>query len=346
MEARRRLGVLWLAVGIAACGGKVVLETDHGSAAVGAGGAGAAGSSVTGSSAAGTGGSPPACAVACVSTHCDVVPLATGKHAAYLTLDESTVYFTAGWLHDGEKDEVIAVSKQGGAPLVLADWADNMHDVAHVGEQLYFATEDHVYRLGLQGGPGLGPFAVEWATGLTGHGDALYWGSSEGSMVRLENDGGFEVLATGQPDARWLAVDGASVYWTTATAVRRVPIAGGEPETLVDGLQDARGLAVDGENVYVVDRPASSAQEGRVLRVPKDGGDATLVGESQGIDNGVALDETSVYWLADGSLVKACKAPGGAVVELAPAGANAWAVAVDDQAIYWTGGDTVWRRPK
>ena len=54
----------------------------------------------------------------------------------------------------------------------------------------------------------------------------------------------------GTPCAGDLATDGAFVYFTTATDVRRVPVNGGDATTLADGQARPFAVAVDDACVY------------------------------------------------------------------------------------------------
>jgi hypothetical protein len=88
-------------------------------------------------------------------------------------------------------------------------------------------------------------------------------------------DGRESLLVGGAPKA--LAVDGHFVYVADASGVvRAVDVRGQRMTTLttVEGASFRSGdLATDGRDVYIVDR-----RRERVLRVPKDGGSAEMVG--------------------------------------------------------------------
>ena len=66
--------------------------------------------------------------------------------------------------------------------------------------------------------------------------------------------------------ARFLALDAAAIYYTTATPtngkVMKAPLSGGTPVVLADGQAAAWGIAVDGTDVYW-----ANAGDGTVMRL-------------------------------------------------------------------------------
>jgi hypothetical protein len=163
-------------------------------------------------------------------------------------------------------------------------------------------------------------------------------------------------LASGQ--AGPLAVDSASVYWTSAGspggngAVMKVPLAGGTPVTIASSGNFLPAIAVDSTSVYWVDVHA-----GAVMKVPLAGGTPITLAstvDTAGLGRGIAVDANSVYYgtdsffcpvdggACDGTVIMKVPLTGGTSVTLAsgprPSGSatNLGAIAVDATSAYWT----------
>jgi sugar lactone lactonase YvrE len=95
-----------------------------------------------------------------------------------------------------------------------------------------------------------------------------------------------------------LTIDSTYAYYTQYVpgAVTRVPLAGGPPTTLASLPNPAAqngSIAVDGTRVYCATEGSSSA--GAVTSLPIGGGQVTTLAWGTR-PNGVALDNTSIYW--------------------------------------------------
>jgi hypothetical protein len=111
---------------------------------------------------------------------------------------------------------------------------------------------------------------------------------------------GVQVLAD-TTGARNMIVAGAYAYWTTETAIRRVPIGGGPTSTVLDRAT-ARNhlgwLAVDGPTLYFSETGIYDAFG--LAKMAADGSGApTTIATGNNIWN-VVLDDTHVYFLAGG----------------------------------------------
>ncbi|WP_437490901.1 hypothetical protein WME75_14590 [Sorangium sp. So ce1014] len=142
--------------------------------------------------------------------------------------------------------------------------------------------------------------------------DAVCWtyqgtlGQQDGA-VACRVRGETHTVAAEQLTPREIALDvdaqgnAVAVYWASfeGGSVFRVDLSGeavGEPEEIVWDQGQLNGVAVDAEHVYWTRR-----DEGTVVRMPKDGGDEEVLASQQTRPGDIALDETTVYWINEGS---------------------------------------------
>jgi hypothetical protein len=137
-----------------------------------------------------------------------------------------------------------------------------------------------------------------------------------------------------------MAIDGASVYWTTCGDptggyVLKVPKAGGEVVMLASGDR-LSGIAVDATSVYWV-AGTSDASSGAIERVAVGGGTPTTLATRPGPPAHLAVDDSYVYWSEqmDGAIMKVALA-GGASTTVASASLP-WNIALDTTDVYWLG---------
>tara|TARA_R110002073_G_scaffold225022_5_gene385361 strand:- start:58436 stop:59584 length:1149 start_codon:yes stop_codon:yes gene_type:complete len=166
----------------------------------------------------------------------------------------------------------------------------------------------------------------------------VYWttkfSTGDAVMRQSKSGGAAEILAKNQKGASELVVDETHVYWLASESgdVMRAPKGGGEPQRLVQSQVGLNGIEVDQAHVYFM---TGNGGTDAVVRVPKEGGRATLVGQSSN-PWGVAIDDDYVYWNDPGSsrVVRRLKS-GGAVEDLAVDERGATQIAVDADGIYW-----------
>lgn len=161
---------------------------------------------------------------------------------------------------------------------------------------------------------------------------------AEGAVMRVAKAGGeAERVAGDKGNLLALAVDDAFVYWTRSggTELRRAPKSGGPVAPVLKNLRFPGSVAVDAGFVYVTE----TAWEGRVLKVPKAGGETVAIATEQHHPTEVLVDNSTVYWInevnfGDGQVMKAPKAGGGPTV-LAYKLRRPRALTLDGDNVYW-----------
>ena len=145
-------------------------------------------------------------------------------------------------------------------------------------------------------------------------------------------------IATSQPGALGVAVDGTNAYWTNSyfgpdAGVFKAPLDGGSPVPLALGLSSPRSIAVDATSAYYAD------SSGGVFKVGLAGGTPVkLSPPGSSTPFGLAIDATNVYWTdPNNGLVMKALLDGGAPAPIAT-GDDPRALAIDGSFAYFTAG--------
>jgi|HubBroStandDraft_1064217.scaffolds.fasta_scaffold161889_1 hypothetical protein len=143
-----------------------------------------------------------------------------------------------------------------------------------------------------------------------------------------------------------LAVDATSAYWLDSVhGLARAPKMGGTPTAIWPEARDARflshsSIAVDATAVYFTYDTSDSTEPGRqrLIRYEKDTGKTSVVAEvAGGTITSAVVDDTHVYWIQSGFVLRAPKTGGRAVrVVSGRISDDETYIAVDDARVYWT----------
>lgn len=151
--------------------------------------------------------------------------------------------------------------------------------------------------------------------------DNVYWsighGTSPGGTIRRLAKGARTPVdfASGQADAKSVAVDATHVYWivgggydgkggVTSPGIHRKSRSGGTVEDVATPLDGPTRLVLDGDDVVViVEGSPPFSGNGAVVKVSKRSGAVTILAPKQTNPRGLAVDATHVYWSIVGPLV-------------------------------------------
>lgn len=189
--------------------------------------------------------------------------------------DDASVYWLEGTAHDIEisGDRLVTALAGGGALHVIAKHLPNATDLAVAGGTAVLLVQ------------GTGPH------------------QHQGSVLRVSLAGGAPArLAAGLDAPSGLALDATHAYFVDGGRLLRVDISATAPATPDVVVPDIgrSSYAVDATNVYFT-TPTG------VLRARSDGSGSPQQIASGKVTGPVALDETSVYFVADGALKKIAK---------------------------------------
>lgn len=179
---------------------------------------------------------------------------------------------------------------------------------------------------------------TEWARDVAVDGGAVYWvvakgGVHGGGVWTVPTAGGAaKELVGSEADATAIAADATHVYWVSHGSVagpspmvgpkaqlRRVPKGGGPAENLA-AVPTTHRIVLAGDDVYLL--VGDHFGMGQVLRVPRAGGAPVELATAGDNPYDMALDDTHVYWIAQGPFetpkAAPCRRPPCPVATVAP----------------------------
>jgi hypothetical protein len=141
------------------------------------------------------------------------------------------------------------------------------------------------------------------------------------------------------PMAR-LTLSGDRLLFLTETELYSVPKQGGTPAALATHLEAPTDIAVYGGDAFITTGRyhgrGPNGPDGVIVRVPTAGGEAMPFVSGQPGPQSVAVDETDVYWTCQGGVMRASRATGAAALFARTSDSNAWHIAHDADAVYFT----------
>ena len=122
-------------------------------------------------------------------------------------------------------------------------------------------------------------------------------------------------------------------------SIRKMPVAGGPLNTIASNIQGLTGLEVDSNSAYF-----SEYETGDIRKVSVNGGTVTTLFDGSGRDSPsrVTQDQTHVYWSNQTQVARVSKNGGGfTFYELVVKSGQG--IATDDSSVYFVRDEVIWR---
>jgi hypothetical protein len=214
--------------------------------------------------------------------------------------------------------QVLAVSRSGGTPRVIANGQDVPLRVAVDETRVYWTNwsscnncaEGSVNAAALNGDQA--PIVIagkqDHPNGIAVDRLNVYWVTAGGTVMQWPLIGGAPItLASGLTNPFFVTVDATTVYWTLPTSVMSCPIVGcnKRPTRIASGLQAPNVVVGDANTLYFTDWDAGS-----VMKLIKGQREPVVIARGLDHPDVIALSATDVYWHtagAEGSIMRARK---------------------------------------
>ena len=301
----------------------------------------------------------------CSAGVCQAWPLIPAQPgSAAITVDSTSIYWTSV-----SSGQVLKANKDGTNPAVLSTVTASVPDNLTMDDSALYGGDDRgdvavrrCPKTGCDGGGAeLTPETAFYAACIAADSKNVYFGETEGAIGKVAKTGGaMTFIATNFGHAYGLAADDASVFVSTDNGISSVPSsrAGVADDTTDAGpltpLNQAApvglGLLLSADqNLYWAEY-----NTGAVKFMPKGGAAvASVISTGETFPLSVAVDDTNVYWTAQGpdsstdknyrlfvaGYVAMCPktgCPTSGPVKLATGLHNPDGIVVDDTAVYFT----------
>ncbi|HEX5100982.1 MAG TPA: hypothetical protein VFV94_15840 [Polyangiaceae bacterium] len=297
------------------------------------------------SSTAGTGGGSAECPTGCFDG--PVLELAHSEgNAKGLVLDDTNVYWAAA-----TAQAIMITPKAGGPSDEIGTPGAGPFRVAANGTHVYFTSNvgNYVGRLDKATREIEIVLADEPDPEVIALGeDGIYFvNQSEGRLRRASFDGAnVETLVSALYSGGDMAFGGASLYYADSGrgeihVLDRVSL---ENRLLVADRAAPNSLVLRGNDLYFLElgTEANGYADGRLARMPRDGGPIEVLLEGLDAPDGLAVDASSVFVCTRGTFANDYRgrilrrSDDGRVQTLAEDQWEPFAIAVDERAVYWT----------
>jgi len=285
-----------------------------------------------------------------------VVEIASSMgNAQSLVLDRDNVYWAA------PAARMLMLTPRDGSPTVgIEAPAGGPYRLVADAHSVYFSGNDGGYVAAFYKDTGSVVLLVSeqrspQSIAVTGSG--IYFSDpAEGTIKRslfdvtapdeVSSGSALETIATGISAGGDLAVDDDWLYYSDSGRgeINAIALATGQPRQLTQGRAHPGALLARGGFLYFLElgTPEAGYGDGRLLRVPRTGGDVQVLVEELDAPTGLAADTASVYVSTRGNDANGFRgrivrrADSGEVSTLATDQAEAISIAVDDRAVFWT----------
>jgi hypothetical protein len=257
------------------------------------------------------------------------------------------VCVASGELLNRADGSVLAIA-DGGAAVALARRLDDPRQPVLAGDDVYFLTDDGVFRVARAGGADpvrLAPLTRPGALALVG--GELVIGLAD-TIVALPPDGAARALVGNAGAVGALAVAGDRLLWLDRAGgrVMRARLDGTDVTVLADGQAEPAALAVAGDAVvWVTQGDTAKDIEATVATVPIAGGQVRVLHRGGYEYEGVTIHRGWVYWTwGDAfSSVQRVRLAGGKAQTVVGDQTDLDGIAVDDGGLWIGGGDGLYR---
>jgi hypothetical protein len=209
-------------------------------------------------------------------------PLATINGAVRaLGSDATHLYWEEGDVSPTTAKSVMRLAKAGGSPEALVtDVFQNFGGGFAIRNGQVFFSDTYTIHSDLAG------YRIR---NVPSAGGALM------TLIDVPMDGG----------VRGIKADNVNVYWSDKTSINALPVNGGSRTVLAGGQNGPLSILVDSDSVFWVETLCyTSAQTGRIKKVPVGGGTVEVVLDSLAAPGGaLTTDGTDIFWTEGGPLL-------------------------------------------
>jgi len=278
-----------------------------------------------------------------------------------LAIDRDGLYWT-----DSTRG-VVSVPRAGGMPYVVsaydADLNGDIGGVAVQGADVFWVTlVSGLVSTSSKTAHMQAPIAVasgqETPENVAADDTTVYWTNwGDGTVMSAPRGGGpTSTIAMDQKSPDAIALDDDYVYWTESSGgtVNRAPKSGGAVQQLASDQAQVIGLAVDATNVYW-----ATQTDGTIMKAGLPNGPPVALATGQSGVRAIAIDTDNVYWSMltnQGVVARRVPIRGGKTDTLGVACdpkvcaddefIGETFVVVDDESVYWTTANDIYRISK